>query len=97
MHSQVRETEAAYISDLQTVLSVYVRPAIERRMLTLDDTLAIFANLEELCRCATVLDECPHPVQQTVPPRADGPPLRACSCTCTCVRAFAGARRCCTS
>ena len=48
----MRETEAAYIADLQTVLSVYVRPAVERRILTLEDTLSIFANLEELCRCA---------------------------------------------
>ena len=54
---EVRETEAAYIADLQTVLSVYVRPAVERRILTLEDTLSIFANLEELCRCATVLHE----------------------------------------
>ena len=54
---EVRETEAAYITDMQTVLEVYVRPSIERKILTLDDTQAIFANLEELCRCATVLLE----------------------------------------
>ena len=29
---EVRETEAAYIADLNTVLAVYVRPAIERRI-----------------------------------------------------------------
>ena len=57
MCKEVRDTEAAYINDLETVLDVYVRPAIERRMLTLEDTQAIFANLEELCRCATVLLE----------------------------------------
>ena len=54
---EVRETEAAYITDMQTVIEVYVRPSIERKILTLDDTQAIFANVEELCRCATVLLE----------------------------------------
>ena len=54
---EVRETESAYIVDLQTVLEVYVRPAIEHQMLTLEDTQAIFANLEELSRCALVLLE----------------------------------------
>ena len=54
---EMRETEAAYITDLQTVLEVYVRPAIERRVMTLEDTQAIFANLEELSRCASVLLE----------------------------------------
>ena len=54
---EVRETEAAYISDLQTVVEVYVRPATEKHILTLEDTQAIFSNLEELCRCATVLLE----------------------------------------
>ena len=52
---EVRDTEEIYINDLRTVLEVYVRPAIEQRIMTLEDTQAIFANIEELCRCAQVL------------------------------------------
>ena len=46
MCREVRETEAAYIKDLNTVLEVYVRPALERRVLALDDMQArSFSNL----------------------------------------------------
>ena len=55
--TEVRQTETDYISDLNTVLTVYVRPVVELRQLTMEDTVAIFANLEELCRCASVLSE----------------------------------------
>jgi hypothetical protein len=54
---EVRETEAIYIADLQTCLDVYARPAIEQKILTMQESQAIFSNLEELCRCAAVLYE----------------------------------------
>lgn len=54
---EIRETEAIYIADLQTALDVYARPAVERNLLSRQESQAIFCNLEELCRCAVVLYE----------------------------------------
>ena len=54
---EVRETEAAYIEDLHTVITVYMRPALERKLLSDADARAIFANLDDLVRCATALHE----------------------------------------
>ena len=55
--AEVRQTEAAYLTDLSIALSVYVRPAIGEHMLTPEDAQAIFINLEELYRCASILSE----------------------------------------
>ena len=54
---EMRETEKTYINDLQCVLEVFVRPSIQQGILSIEETQAIFANLEELCRCAVVLSE----------------------------------------
>ena len=54
---EVRQTEAAYITDMNVVLTAYVRPAQQQKVLTMEDSQAIFANLEELSRCASVLLE----------------------------------------
>ena len=55
--AEVRQTEAVYMTDLSIALSVYVRPAIGEHMLTPEDTQAIFINLEELYRCASIFSE----------------------------------------
>ena len=54
---EIRGTEAIYITDLETCLAVYARPAAQQGVLSREDVLKIFSNLEELCRCAAVLLE----------------------------------------
>ena len=45
------------MADLQTVVSAYMRPIAERKLLSTADRRAIFSNIEALSGCAAALLE----------------------------------------
>jgi len=56
--SELRETEAAFLRDLRTVLRVYAHPiAHEQSLLSTADQRIIFSNLEAIAQCSALLVE----------------------------------------
>ena len=53
--AELRDTEAAYVSDLRTMVSVYARPAQKLAILSREEREAIFCNTEQLLMCNEAL------------------------------------------
>ena len=55
--AELRATEALYLQDLTTMVTIYVKPALKFEVLSKEDRQQIFSNLEELMGCNKALLE----------------------------------------